>query len=39
MERDEVRAEIKKGKGTQFDPEFAEIMLEVDEDIKDEVYV
>ena len=24
-----VRAEIEKGKGTQFDPQFAEIMIEM----------
>ncbi len=33
LPQDVVRAEIEKGKGTQFDPEFADIMLQlIDED-------
>ena len=33
LSQQEVRAEIEKGKGTQFDPEFADIMLQmIDED-------
>ena len=33
MSQEIVRLEIEKGKGTQFDPVFAEIMLEmIDED-------
>lgn len=33
--QDVVRSEIEKGKGTQFDPKFADIMLElIDEDIR-----
>lgn len=33
LPQDAVRAEIEKGKGAQFDPRFAEIMLEmIDED-------
>lgn len=30
-----VRAEIEKGKGSQFDPRFADIMLEMIDDDKD----
>ena len=33
LPQDVVRAEIEKGKGTQFDPEFADLMLQlIDED-------
>ena len=33
LPQDKVRSEVEKGKGTQFDPEFAEIMLHmIDED-------
>lgn len=38
MSQEKVRSEIEKGKGSQFDPVFADIMLEVDEDIKTEIY-
>ncbi|MCI6631223.1 MAG: hypothetical protein SOY45_03015 [Lachnospiraceae bacterium] len=38
MSQEKVRSEIEKGKGSQFDPAFADIMLEVDEDIKTEIY-
>ena len=34
MQQDKVRLEIEKGIGTQFDPQFAKIMIEIiDEDI------
>ena len=29
LSQNEIRAEIKKGKGTQFDPKFADIMIEI----------
>jgi putative two-component system response regulator len=33
LPQEKVRDEIEKGKGTQFDPQFADIMLEmIDED-------
>ena len=38
MSQEKVRSEIEKGKGSQFDPASADIMLEVDEDIKTEIY-
>lgn len=38
MSQEKVRSEIEKGKGSQFDTVFADIMLEVDEDIKTEIY-
>lgn len=38
MSQEKVRSEIEKEKGSQFDPVFADIMLEVDEDIKTEIY-
>ena len=38
MTQEKVRSELEKGIGTQFDPEFAKIMLEIDEEIKDEIY-
>lgn len=35
LSQDVVRSEIERGKGTQFDPQFADIMLElIDEDIR-----
>ena len=39
MSQEKVREEIQKGIGSQFDPDFAKIMLEIDEEIADEVYV
>ena len=34
MEQERVRTEIERGRGTQFDPRFADIMLElIDEDV------
>ena len=35
MSQEQVRAEIEKGKGTQFDPKFADIMLEMIDEDKD----
>lgn len=35
MSQDSVRAEIEKGKGTQFDPDFADIMLSMIDEDKD----
>ena len=34
MTQEQVRAEIERGSGTQFDPKFAKIMLQmIDEDV------
>ena len=38
MRQESVRAEIEKGKGTQFDPEIASIMLEIIDEDKDYQY-
>ena len=35
MTQEMVRSEIKAGKGTQFDPRFADIMLSIIEEDKD----
>ena len=35
MSQDQIRAELENGKGTQFDPEFAEIMLSILEEDKE----
>ena len=38
LEKEKVIKEFKEGSGTQFDPEFAQIMLElIEEDVKDKV--
>lgn len=38
MSQEKVRSEIEKGKGTQFDARFAEIMLELDMLYEKEIY-
>ena len=35
MPQEKVRAEIEKGKGTQFDPKYAEIMVQMIDEDKD----
>ena len=35
LPQDKVRSEIENGKGTQFDPEFAQIMLQLIDEDKD----
>ena len=35
MPQEKVRAEIEKGKGTQFDPKFADIMIAMIDEDKD----
>lgn len=35
MPQEKVRAEIEKGRGTQFDPECADIMLSIIDEDKD----
>lgn len=38
MSQEKVRGELEKGKGTQFDAKFAEVMLEIDLEIADTIY-
>ena len=35
MEQSKVREQIEKGKGTQFDPKFADIMIQMIDEDKD----
>ena len=35
MEQNKVREQIEKGKGTQFDPKFADIMIQMIDEDKD----
>ena len=38
MSQEKVRGELKKNKGTQFDPQFADAMLEIDAEIAEIIY-
>ena len=38
MPQEKVRGELEKGKGTQFDAKFADIMLEIDMEMKESIY-
>lgn len=38
MSQEKVRGELEKGKGTQFDAKFAEVMLEIDLEIQELIY-
>ncbi len=38
MQQEKVRSELEKGKGTQFDAKFADMMLEIDLEIQEIIY-
>nr|MBQ8252504.1 HD domain-containing protein [Lachnospiraceae bacterium] len=38
MSQEKVRSELEKGKGTQFDAKFADVMLEIDLEIQESIY-
>ena len=38
MSQEKVRSELEKGRGTQFDARFADIMLEIDVEIQELIY-
>ena len=38
MSQEKVRSELEKGKGTQFDAKFADVMLEIDLEIQELIY-
>ena len=38
MSQEKVRGELEKGRGTQFDAKFADVMLEIDMEIKESIY-
>ena len=38
MPQEKVRGELERGKGTQFDAQFVDVMLEIDMEIKESIY-